>query len=166
MTDVASSGELQRLMNKSRPHEQSRVQPRWLTVALTCYGIVAAALLFTGGPPTQTGTQVNLIPLETITAALAHQRTPQMELLVVNLVLLAPLGVALALGRWRGRHVVVVAVITSCSVTIETLQFLIPGSRSTDIDDVLLNTLGGVIAYAVTLSICRCVARRTAAPAK
>lgn len=67
-----------------------------------------------------------------------------------NLALLAPLGLLLPLlwPRFRSAaRTVLIGLIVSLG--IETLQYLLPGIRITDIDDVILNTLGVAAGYAL-----------------
>lgn len=69
---------------------------------------------------------------------------------VGNLVLLAPLGLFLPLFWPRFRGLLGTSLFgLVVSVGIETLQYLLPGIRITDIDDVILNTLGVTIGYAL-----------------
>ncbi len=79
-----------------------------------------------------------------------------------NVLLLAPLGVLLPLlsRRFRGvfRLTFCVALV---SLAIETSQGTIIPGRSFDVDDILLNTLGGVLAY---LLIGRPLSRRIHGP--
>src|SRR5581483_10269202 len=67
-----------------------------------------------------------------------------------NLVLLAPLGVLLPLitPKLRGviRLTVVIAIISSA---IEAAQGTVISGRSFDVDDIILNTLGGLLAYLI-----------------
>jgi len=67
-----------------------------------------------------------------------------------NLVLLAPLGVLLPLitPKLRGpiRLTLVIAVISSA---IEVTQGTAISGRSFDVDDIILNTLGGLLAYLI-----------------
>lgn len=67
-----------------------------------------------------------------------------------NLVLLMPLGVLLPVlsSRLRGTARLVVAVLL-VSLGIEAAQGLLIEGRSFDVDDVILNTAGAVLAYAL-----------------
>jgi hypothetical protein len=79
---------------------------------------------------------VLLTPLERLDGA-------PVEFAVINLLLLAPVAFLLVL---RGRRANLAAVVLSCvglSIAIETLQLLHP-LRGTNIDDVLLNSVGAV----------------------
>ena len=68
--------------------------------------------------------------------------------------LLAPLGFLLALGTaWRPK--VTLAAIVGTSTAIECWQLVVATGRSVDIDDVILNTAGGVLGYLVGLGALR-----------
>lgn len=107
-------------------------------------------LLFTGGPPAEVGKRVNLVPLATVTNALDEGHTGAIQILVVNVILLVPVGVALAVLRGGSRLGSSALIIVGTSVSIEVVQHLIPGARSSDIDDVILNSVGGMLALALT----------------
>ncbi len=63
---------------------------------------------------------------------------------VANLILFAPLGGVLFLRRWPARRAVLAALLLSAG--IELAQRVIPG-RTTSIDDVIFNTLGGAVGW-------------------
>jgi VanZ family protein len=66
---------------------------------------------------------------------------------ILNVILFLPLGVGLALAGLRGKKVVICAF--ALSAVIETTQlFLIPG-RDASVGDVLTNTLGGALGFAI-----------------
>lgn len=125
------------------------------------YAVVAALLLFTGGPPGHVGSGLNLVPFATIEMTFAHGGAHMSTLLVSNLLVLMPLGVALALWRRIRQGGVAILFIAMTSVTIETLQYVLPGARSTDIDDVIVNSAGGAVAYAVAAGVMRLHRRHT-----
>lgn len=75
---------------------------------------------------------------------------------VGNVLFFIPLGAALALIRWPGRAAAgwrwagwVVLTGALISTGIELGQLLVPG-RATDVDDVILNTIGVVVGLAAT----------------
>jgi hypothetical protein len=86
----------------------------------------------TGG----TDPAVQLTPLERLDGA-------PVEFAVINLLLLAPLAFLLVLRGTRARLAQVVVVCIALSIVIETLQLFHP-MRGTNVDDVLLNSLGAV----------------------
>lgn len=66
-----------------------------------------------------------------------------------NVLLLAPLGALLPVVGRRFRHwYVVTGVCAVVSLVIEGVQGVFIVGRAFDIDDVMLNTLGGLLAYA------------------
>ena len=70
-----------------------------------------------------------------------------------NILLFLPLGVMLPLLHVRFRSLKTLLITAVClSLSIEIIQFalrLIGSARSVDIDDVLLNTLGACLGYAL-----------------
>lgn len=99
---------------------------------------------------------VNLVPFRTIELYLRSSLTGVARVnLLGNLALLAPMGLMLPL-RWRrfgGWWRIALAGVV-CATSIELLQFArkyvlgMPG-RSVDVDDVILNTLGVLLAFTV-----------------
>ncbi|WP_344589404.1 VanZ family protein [Actinomadura vinacea] len=80
-----------------------------------------------------------------------------------NLILLAPLGVLLPMLSARLRGPVRLALVAALlSLAIETAQGLLVIGRAFDIDDVILNVLGVVLAYAL---VGRLLSRKIMGPA-
>lgn len=103
--------------------------------------------------------QVNVIPFETLGNVYAMTELPHLywKQFIGNLLLLTPLGylilrLRIVRGAWRALWFVFLF-----TLGIECVQFIksifIVGGRSTDIDDVILNTLGGLIGIVVHLVI-------------
>ena len=117
-------------------------------------GAVLAVLVvtLTGGAATA-GTGVNLVPGEGIRTAL---RNANSELglvnLVGNVVMFVPVGLLLPLAT-RLRFGGTVAACVALSVLVECVQLTL--GRSLDVDDVLLNTLGGVVGAVLGLGLLR-----------
>ena len=113
-------------------------------------GAVLAVLVvtLTGGAA---GTGVNLVPGEGIRTAL---RNANSELglvnLVGNVVMFVPVGLLLPLAT-RLRFGGTVAACAALSVLVECVQLTL--GRSLDVDDVLLNTLGGVVGAVLGLGV-------------
>jgi glycopeptide antibiotics resistance protein len=81
--------------------------------------------------------------------------------LVGNVVMFAPVGFLLPLATrmsLRGA----VAVCASLSVSVELLQLML--GRSLDVDDVLLNTLGGALGAAAGVAVAAWLRRRSPRP--
>ena len=108
------------------------------------------------------GTGVNLMPGSGIQSALNNvNRDLGLLNLVGNVVMFAPVGFLLPLAtRLSLREVV--AVCASLSVSVELLQLML--GRSLDIDDVLLNTLGGTLGAAAGLAVAAWLRRRSPHP--
>ncbi|MBN1192094.1 MAG: VanZ family protein [Coriobacteriia bacterium] len=99
---------------------------------------------------------VNLVPLRTIRLYLRSSLVDVARVnLLENLALLAPLGCAVPLLWKRADSWLRVALVGALSATaIELLQFarryvLGMAGRSVDIDDVILNTVGVMLGYAL-----------------
>ena len=91
---------------------------------------------------------VTFLPFRTIRTQLAHglERSEARQM-IGNVALFVPLGFLLpfAVGTCR-RLWVVLAIAAATSVSIEGLQLVLPG-HATDVDDVILNTIGAAVGY-------------------
>jgi glycopeptide antibiotics resistance protein len=88
----------------------------------------------------------NAIPFHTVALYLASP-TAHLSQIVGNLGLLAVIGFPAPVAwRWLDRWWRVALVAAAISTAIELLQLAIPG-RATDIDDVIVNVAGAVLAY-------------------
>jgi VanZ family protein len=132
----------------------SSIMVRTLWILLGLAGVVAFAWVIsrlTLQPDPGAGKYVhdNTHPGETVRLYL-DQPSVRAAVLEIggNVVLLMPLGVLLPVlsNRFRGplRILVVVGLISLC---IETVQGTMIAGRAFDADDVILNTLGAVLAY-------------------
>lgn len=110
--------------------------------------LAVLAVTLTGGAA---GTGVNLVPGEGIKTAL---RNANSELglvnLVGNVVMFVPVGLLLPLAT-RLRFGGTVAACAALSILVECVQ--LTTGRSLDVDDVLLNTLGGVVGAGLGLAV-------------
>ncbi len=139
----------------SQPPQSTGLGVRWLRV--TClvvalvYLVVLGYLVFAPvHAAAEFGTPINVVPLRSLRAQLTSSASPGHGAfeLAGNGLLLAPLGVLLA-GCWRVRRPwFAVLVGVAAAGSIEFLQWSLSTGRPLDIDDVLLNTLGCVGAYA------------------
>jgi hypothetical protein len=97
----------------------------------------------------------NAIPFRTIGGYLLDGHLPlqiRVRNLAGNVVMLAPLGLALAaVTRWRQARVALCVLVVSG--TIEAWQLLAATGRSVDIDDVILNVAGGLIGWLAGLAL-------------
>lgn len=95
---------------------------------------------------------LNLVPFRTIGSYLGASDSTDARNLVGNVMMLVPLGILLAtVTRLRpGRAALTLIAV---SAAIEVLQWLLPTNRSVDIDDVILNSVGGTAGYALGLGM-------------
>ncbi len=105
------------------------------------------------------GSPVNLVPFRTMEHDIRHGGWEFLVNFVGNVVVTLPMGwfLPVLLGI-RCSTVKVVGASFLLSATIELLQGF-SGRRVADIDDVILNTLGGLIGYAIWAGGERIVAR-------
>jgi len=91
-----------------------------------------------------------LVPLRKMRADIAEGLSArQARQIVGNVLLFVPLGLTLPLAVTRCRRAIVtIVVVAGASLGIEILQMVLP-FRDPDIDDVILNTIGGALGYAV-----------------
>lgn len=102
----------------------------------------------------------NLIPLRTIRLYLASTPSQTVAVqLLGNVLLFVPLGFFLAYGG-KQKFLKVFAIGAAIGVLVEALQFFVGGS--VDVDDVILNSLGGVVGAAVAIGLSRLVRRSSA----
>lgn len=102
----------------------------------------------------------NLVPFDTIWNYLTTDYPARIRFrnIAGNVALLAPLGLLLALTTsWRLPRTAVAIVTTSAC--IELLQLSVATGRSVDIDDVILNTIGGAIGFIAGLGVIRLLER-------
>jgi VanZ family protein len=118
-------------------------------VGVAAFAVVIARLTLSPQPAAGKYVHDNMHPGATLRLYL-DRPSIKMALLEIggNFVLLMPLGVLLPVisSRFRGvvRILLAVGVVSLC---IETAQGLLIDGRAFDADDVILNTLGAVIAY-------------------
>lgn len=132
-----------------------------LNPAATCLalGSLVAIGISTLTPRTNAwvGGTVQLIPLHTLRGYL-HRPIDLLIYAGGNVALFVPLGlfVYLALGRWVWRSTAACALISVC---VELLQLHI-WSRSSDVDDVISNTLGGLLGALAGYAVLRLIRNR------
>jgi hypothetical protein len=131
--------------HRGRPAAQRRrVVLLDVGIALVLLAVLAITLLRI--PDYHTGWEwgLQLRPLTSIRQMLASSdASVPGRILGLNIVLFVPLGLLLAI-RFRSWLIAVIA--CACvSVAIETLQAVLPLGRTTNIDDVILNTAGAAL---------------------
>ena len=146
----------------------------WFVVALIVAGLLSITLV-----PGRQSHDIKLIPFQdmwaTVACVLQGCRWSRHEVVFLfadvlgNLVMFVPFGAALAVAtlppraegraarnfgsRWWSRVVVAGFLF---SVSIELAQLLIPG-RTTDVDDVILNTVGAAVGAVIVWGLCRLI---------
>lgn len=92
----------------------------------------------------------NVIPIRTMFASWRASWTSFAINVVGNIVVMLPVGVLLPVcfpsTIWTGRRIIITGF--SLSLTIEILQWM-TGRRSSDVDDLILNTLGSWLGWAI-----------------
>jgi glycopeptide antibiotics resistance protein len=120
--------------------------PLRLTLALL---YLSALLILALLPGPRSGVQAyNLVPLQSIAADLQRGGLPLLINLLGNIVAFMPVGLLLGAGVRRRGWLLVAGCGLALSALIETLQALLT-SRVSDIDDLLLNTLGALLGYSL-----------------
>ncbi len=132
-------------MSVDFPRRVSSPIRRTATIACAIYLLWAAFLLFgpSSGAPAD-GT--NLVPLHTIRSQLGREVYGQ---LIGNLLLFAPPAIVLRWWGWRLGSILVGLV--ALSAAVEVGQAVV--GRISDVDDVILNVAGGLIAAALAAVI-------------
>lgn len=91
---------------------------------------------------------LNLRPFVWVTQCYDMGFRRMIRQLLLNVAMFIPLGFLLPVTAEKARKGwVTVSIVLLSTLAIETLQFFL--GRSADIDDVIMNTLGGVIGYGV-----------------
>lgn len=131
--------------------------------------VLALTLLPIFGLERDDPVQVQLVPFDTIAAALKSGLfSREFALLVGNLAMLMPLGVFIPLltGRRRWVHVFGGALALSGGIELTQLAIsLLVGFqyRTASVDDVITNVAGALLGYALLLVYCFFAQRRSAA---
>lgn len=105
--------------------------------------------------------RANLTPLSSVLYAIDSGWETAQYLIVLNILMFIPLGIFLPSVFKRVNRLWKAAAISFCATLfIELVQMALPG-RAFDIDDILMNTLGGVIGYAM-FAVCIWIFQRKA----
>lgn len=101
---------------------------------------------------------VNLVPFRQIAQYAALTDLHEVINIIGNILMFAPVGF-LAVLLWRQRHPILAGTVSTAafSVLIELVQLF--SARGTDIDDVILNTVGGLIGALLALAFKRLAPR-------
>lgn len=91
---------------------------------------------------------LNIIPFQVITKPWQMDEQKKIAQTIANILMFVPLGFVFPMVWKKGRKFWIVAMnMALFSFGIEFIQYFI--GRSSDIDDVILNTLGGILGYLV-----------------
>ncbi|MFZ3131657.1 MAG: VanZ family protein [Desulfosporosinus sp.] len=120
----------------------------WSYTAVLIWEVFLGKYRSHGGPR-----RYNLTPLKTITGYIEHFESFGASVILINLagniVAFMPLGFLLPLVFKRtSRLIVITRIILITSITIEICQYVF-NVGGLDIDDVLLNTIGGLLGYLI-----------------
>ena len=154
--------------------KQTRDKPRRLSARVSSmvyqllfwgYSTVLIWELFFGKYRSHGGPRrYNLAPLKTIVGYIENYKGYGASILVINLagniVAFMPLGFLLPLVFKRTDRLLVITGITLLtSITAEICQYIL-NVGGLDIDDVLLNTIGGVLGYLIYRALYLCSLRK------
>jgi glycopeptide antibiotics resistance protein len=116
----------------------------YVGMTATVVGMVLVTLMPTG----YNNDMVQLVPFQSIieTWELATTRAI-INSLLLNVLLFVPFGFFLYLLTRKEFFTTIMACITS--ILIEVMQYVLPIGRVTNIDDVILNTIGGIIGMLI-----------------
>ena len=95
--------------------------------------------------------EINLIPFKEIELAVRLGGSFFLVNIIGNIIVFMPIAVFIGLLYNKPSFCKCVFITTAVSVFVEVCQ--IPQNRGTDIDDVILNTIGGILGYAVLIII-------------
>jgi glycopeptide antibiotics resistance protein len=135
-----------------------------ILLAVSVLAILALTIL-PGGGASRPATRRSLMPFEDLVRSLGPgMPSDAVDLavgnLLANLLLFLPFGIALGLRFPETRRRRLVLACAGLSLAVEVVQLLLPGGRSADVTDILMNTLGGAIGLLVARAIVRLVRRR------
>ena len=139
---------------RREPASPRRTAVAWVAVAFAALALAAFTLVPGHGRRT-----TNLVPLHSILREL-HSANGTVAFLNIagNVLVMMPLGMALLLAtRWSVRTLTAIGF--TVSVVIETLQWTVVPGRATDVDDVLLNTVGMALGALLGVAVGRRPAR-------
>ena len=130
----------------------------FLSLGLGCIGIIYFGLLYkyllTPTVPSFNHVRpINLVPFRTISQNLTDGGTPLSHRayeLIGNILVMAPIGVLLAVKMRTFRIWPVALLVISTSSAFELTQYLRWTWRVADIDDVICNSLGAIAAYLIS----------------
>lgn len=143
------------LLVRSGRTERLLPRPMLLNVALACTLLGVLLITLTARPFGSDG-RTDLIPFHPFWKALTGEidATRVAAVFGANILLFVPIGILLPL-RWpRLDRLGIVTLIGAClSAAIEVTQFYLNSGRVAQLDDVIFNTLGGVIGWTLVRAV-------------
>jgi glycopeptide antibiotics resistance protein len=100
----------------------------------------------------------NVVPFKTITEELASATKLDYANLIINFLIMMPMPIFITLVNNKMNKYVVILITFLIVVSIEMIQYFI--GRVFDIDDVILNTAGAIVAYLIFLFSKKAVAKK------
>lgn len=132
------------LLNRSAGSEAAGLKRKvnlmiYIGFTITIVGMILVTLMPTGNPNQLT----QLVPFSSIVETMEYA-TPRavVNSLVMNIILFIPFGFFVYILLRKPFLTTVLACLMS--ISIEVLQYVLPIGRISNIDDVILNTLGGI----------------------
>lgn len=122
-------------------------------MGISYFGLLYKYLLTPTVPSFNHVRPVNLVPFRTIVQILTDSGTPishRAYELMGNILVLAPLGVFLALKMWKFSVWPVALIAVGISTAFEITQYLSWSWRVADVDDVICNSSGAIATYLIT----------------
>ena len=100
------------------------------------------------------GYKYNFIPFKSIADSINAGLRPALTSVLGNVILTMPFGFLITLLKGNKKFLSVLLWVVAFSLAIELAQFVIGAGigyryRNVDIDDLILNTIGGIIGYAI-----------------
>lgn len=125
-----------------------------------CIVIVLAATVIVGASKTSAvDRSLNMIPFRVFQETWSMSEPKKMAQIVANLVMFVPLGFLLPLAFQKKRSFwQVTLTLALFSFAIEFTQYFI--GRSADIDDLMLNTAGGILGYLFFIAFAKLSGKR------
>ncbi|WP_239634268.1 VanZ family protein [Paenibacillus sp. H1-7] len=140
---------------------RSKLLTRIAWVIFLSYGVFMVYLLFFGfSRSSRTERMYNLVPFKTIWSYIDHFRYFNFDIWIINLfgnvAAFVPFGFLIPwLFPFYARLSAIVKLFVAALLVVESMQFIFKVG-SFDIDDILLNVLGGLLGFALYVGMIRC----------
>ena len=115
-------------------------------VLLLCWTLPFVGMLFT---PQRASRSIELVPLHDLPTWLSGTASTALAQVVGNLLVLGGVGFFLPIRLHQTAGLArILGIAAACAVLIETLQWVLAIGRVSSVDDVIVNTVGAVLAAA------------------